>query len=168
MAIPKVDLVTWFKRMNAFPMGSHALDRVLWRVVPFNQILKPHVLDVTLDEVRVGLKMRKALHNHLGSLHAGVMFTLGEYAQGLLIMANSGAMGAELILVRLTIDYVAKGRGDVVCTARITEETRQTVKAGLARGENTGFVQQSTLTDAMTGQELAVAKGTWKARPPKR
>jgi acyl-coenzyme A thioesterase PaaI-like protein len=168
VAIPKLDLVSWFKRMNAFPMGSHALDRVLWRVVPLNAVLKPHLLDVGLDEVRVGLKIRKVLHNHLGSMHAGALFTVGEYSQGLLIMANAGAMGAELILVRLTIDYVAKARGDVVCTARINDETRQLVKDGLARGENTELVQTSVITDAMTGRELAVAKGTWKARPPKR
>src|SRR5207253_489653 len=31
MALPKVDLVSWFKRASMVPMGTRAFDRMLWR-----------------------------------------------------------------------------------------------------------------------------------------
>ncbi|MBI5496593.1 MAG: YiiD C-terminal domain-containing protein [Deltaproteobacteria bacterium] len=167
MAIPRVDLVTWFNRLSAFPMGREALDRVLWRVVPFNVALKPAVTRVSLDEVQVSLRMRRTMANHLGSMHAAALFTVGEYVQGLAIMANTGAMGAELILVTQHIDYTAKARGDVLAEARITEETRQQVRAGLERGENTEVVLESVVKDAKTGAEVARLRGTWRARRPR-
>src|SRR5689334_19820398 len=112
MAIPRIDLVTWFNRLQAFPMGTQALDRVLWRVVPFNLALKPHVIGMTNDDVSVAVgPLRRGLTNHLGSMHAAVLFTAAEYVQGLLIMSNAGRLGAELILKSLSIDYTAKAKG---------------------------------------------------------
>ena len=167
MAIPKVDLVEWYGRAAAVPMGTRALDRVLWQVVPFNKALKPHVIQLSPDEVGVELKTRKLLHNHLGSMHAAAIFTVGEYVQGLLMLSNAGALGAELILTSLTIDYTAKAKGDVVARARMTPEIRATVKEGLARGDNTELQLQSVVSDAVTGKQLAVLRGTWKLRPPR-
>jgi acyl-coenzyme A thioesterase PaaI-like protein len=148
-------------------MGSRALDRLMWRLVPFNRVLRPHVLSVTVDEVRVELKLRRILHNHLGTMHAAALVSVAEYAQGLLITANAGGMGAELILARLSMDYLAKARGDVVATARLAEGVRQQVVDALGRGDNTELTVQSVVTDAATGQDLAVLKGTWRARPPR-
>lgn len=167
MAIPKVDLVEWFGRASAVPLGTRALDRVLWQVVPFNKALKPHVVQLSLDEAGVELKLKRLLHNHLGSMHAAAIFTVGEYVQGLLTLSNAGAMGAELILTSLTIDYLAKAKGDVVARARMPAETRSTVMAGLARGENIEFHLSSVVSDAVTGKELAKLRGTWKVRPPR-
>jgi len=167
MAIPKVDIVSWFKRANALPMGTRALDRVLWRVVPFNKSLKPHVLNITPDEVRVELGLSTAAMNHLRSMHAAALVTVGEYSQGLLILANAGNLGAEVILKDLQIEYTAKGRGTVVASAAMTEETRQTIRDGLGRNENPQVVLTSTVSDVRTGETVATLRGTWKARRPK-
>ena len=167
MILPRADLVGWFRRLNAFPMGSRALDRVLWRVVPFNKMLRPHLVSATREEVRVELKLRKSLHNHLDSMHAAALVSVGEYAQALLIVANAEGLGAEVILARLTVDYLAKARGDVVSTARMTDAARRAVKEGLGRGENVELSVQSVITDAGTGLELARLKGSWRARAPR-
>lgn len=167
MANFKVDLVAWYNRASLLPLGTRALDRVLWRVVPFNQSLKPHLLHVSTDEVRAEIKLTTAAMNHLRSMHAAALVTIGEYVQGLLILANAGSLGAEVILKDLHIDYTAKARGPVVASAIMTEQTRETIRDGLSRNENPQVILTSTVSDSATGQTVATLKGTWKARRPR-
>jgi acyl-coenzyme A thioesterase PaaI-like protein len=168
MAMPKIDLVSWFQRASLVPMGTRAMDRLLWRVVPFNRGIKPRVTMVSTDEVRAEVQLRKDTMNHLGSMHAGVLFTLGEYVQGLVIVANAGGLGAELILKEVSIDYKAKAKGAVAASARMADDVRAEIRAGLERGDNTAVTLVSNLVDSKTGDPLATLKGQWLARRPKR
>lgn len=167
MEMPRVDVVAWYNRLSAIPGMTALWDRAFWQVVPFNRLVKPHVLTLTADEVVAQVRLRRSTMNHLRCMHASVLFTAGEYAQGLLIIANAGQLGAEVILRNFTIDYVAKARGNVLSRAEMTPEMRSTITEGLARGENPELTVTSTLTDEKSGAVVAVCKGVWRARRPR-
>ncbi|MEW5850327.1 MAG: YiiD C-terminal domain-containing protein [Myxococcota bacterium] len=167
MALPKVDLVSWFNKASRLPKGRSVLDRALWQVVPFNASVKPRVIKLSEDEVVTEVALRRAVANHLGSMHAAVLVTVGEYAQGLLILANAGKLGAEIIIQRLSIEYTAKAKGTVQARCTLPPNFREHVAEALARGENPSVTLESVLTDKKTGQQVAVFTGLWRARRPK-
>lgn len=83
---------------------------------------------ITLQEVGCGvatavLADTKELRNHVGTLHAGALFTLGETASG---AAIAGAIAPILEEVRplataARIEYLKPARGEIIATATIPE-----------------------------------------------
>ncbi len=162
--LPRVDLAAWFRRCQAVPLGTRAIDLVVARLVPLNGVLRPRLLHVAEDEVRVGLALRPVLRNHLGSMHAAALVAVGEYAQALLVYAGAGTTGVDTILATLDVEYLAKARGDVVAAARMDPGTRAGLRDALASGRNETLGLSSVVSDAVTGRELAVLRGGWRAR----
>ena len=90
---------------SAVPFAAHALIEVV--------------------EVGAGLgiaRLQEALevHNHIGSLHAGALFTLGETASA---VAMLGVFAEQISSIRpvtseVTISYLKIARGALVATAR--------------------------------------------------
>ncbi len=86
-----------------------ALNKALWRVVPFN---KPHGLSVdylNADKVVIGIPFIRANKNHLNTLHACVMATAGEYASGLFLLLHAKEFSYRLIMSSLHVDYHFRG-----------------------------------------------------------
>lgn len=163
-AAASVDLLSWYQRAAGVPWGRQLLDRVMWQVVPLNRTIQPQLVQLSQDAAEVRVRFRRALSNHLGSVHASVLFTAGEYVQAMVILANAGSLGAQLIVKAVTIEYLAKGRGDLRASAQMPHDVRGHVQQGLDRGENVEFQVTSLVVDNRTGRRLAVLKGTWKAR----
>jgi uncharacterized protein (TIGR00369 family) len=83
---------------------------------------------ITLREVGCGtataaLPDQPELRNHIGTLHAGALFTLGETASG---AAVAGAIAPILadsrpLATSARIEYLRAARGEIVATAIIAE-----------------------------------------------
>lgn len=114
-------LRTW-QRLSARPGGAWLFSRLLGRLVPYSGTIRPHV--VSLEPGRAVLRFadRRAVRNHLRSVHAIALANAGELASGLAAAAALPA-GVRGIPVRITIDYFHKARGEltVIGTAAIPE-----------------------------------------------
>lgn len=108
------------------------------------------------------------LHNHVGGLHAGLIFTLAETASGALVIGtfedliNTGvvplAASAQIAWTRL-----AKGR--VTATATLGRDAQQ-VRAELAEtGKTVQFPVEVALSTA--DGETARMSISWALRPPR-
>jgi len=109
-----------------------------------------------------------ALHNHVGGLHAGIMFTLAETASGAIVMAcfedlvHSGhtplAASAEIAFTRLA-------RGRVTATATLGRDA-EVVRTELAE---TGRTVQFPVHVALGTDEGETGSMTiqWALRPPR-
>jgi len=151
---PGQTLLAQWRRLSSLPAGGWLFSQLLaWRV-PYSGSVSPRVLQLEPGFARVRITERRALRQHLGSVHAIALMNVAELASGL---AMQGALppGVRGIVTRIDIAYFKKGRGVLVA------ESRCAVAHDVAEGEY-DFV--SDVADA-AGDLVARATVTWKLGP---
>lgn len=139
-----------WERLSPLPGGRWAFARLLGVMVPYTGSIRSLVLELRPGFARVRLRERRALRNHLNSVHAIALANLAEVSTGLAVL-TALPDGVRGILTGLSITYEKKARG------RITAEAACELPA--FRGEvEREFV--AVLTDD-TGEVVARATARW-------
>jgi acyl-coenzyme A thioesterase PaaI-like protein len=102
-----------YDRMSALPLGRRVFSWMLGRRVPYVGSIRPQVLALEPGRARVRMRDRRAIRNHLGSVHASALGNLGELAANLAISASQPDAG-RWIVESMQIDYLHKARGPIV------------------------------------------------------
>jgi len=122
-----MNLNTFITRARQSAFHRWILNRLLYRMIPFN---KPHGLkiDTLFDEgVRTHLPYRKRNFNHIRGLHACVLATLTEFTSGFVLISKLGFDKYRLILQRLEMDYHYQGKMDAVAEFKISDSLLQSM-----------------------------------------
>ena len=128
-------LATW-ARLHALPGGRWLFSRFLGWMVPYTGSIGARVEQLVPGHVIVSLRDRRAVRNHLRSVHAIALVNLAEVTSGLAMLTAVPA-NVRGIVTGLRISYGKKARGRLVA-------------------EST-----ATIRDA-AGDEVAVATVTWR------
>jgi acyl-coenzyme A thioesterase PaaI-like protein len=129
--------------------------------VPFASTTGVSILDIAAGEATANLEQRPEVNNHIASMHAGALFTLGEAASG---AAMSGAFVEQLLQVRpiatdASIEYVKIAKGTITAKAK-TSEPGPDLVARLAADGKVRFQVDVTLSNE-SDQEVARMKVGW-------
>jgi acyl-coenzyme A thioesterase PaaI-like protein len=116
------------------------------------------------EEGELCLPADDTLTNHVGTMHAGALFALGEGASGLAILRTvAPALGGTMPVAKnASISYRRPARGRIRARGSVSEEA-SAIKARLDADGKTSFdVAVSLVDDA--GVEVATMTVTWHAR----
>jgi acyl-coenzyme A thioesterase PaaI-like protein len=105
--------------------------------------------------VKLRLRDRRGIRNHLGSVHAVALANLGELASGL-AMTTALPAGVRSIVTGLSVEFRKKARGVLEAESRV------------AVPAVTGDVEldvHAVIHDA-TGSVVAVVTARWRLSPP--
>jgi acyl-coenzyme A thioesterase PaaI-like protein len=144
-------LLRVWERLHRKPGGRWLFSRLVGRMAPYTGTIKALVLELSPGRAVVVLRDRRAVRNHLRSIHAIALANLGELASGL---AASSAMppGVRGIPTAIAVDYLHKARGALTATGTATLP---------AVTEPTTVEVQADIRDA-AGVTVAAVRVRWK------
>jgi uncharacterized protein (TIGR00369 family) len=134
------------------------------QAVPFVGYLGVEVTSINEGEATAILPERSELFNHVGSQHAGALFTVAETASGAAFVGAFAERMADVTpLARSAeISYEKIANGEITATAKLAADTAETLATLDAEGK-VGFRCEVELTDK-DGQRVASAAVDWHVR----
>jgi acyl-coenzyme A thioesterase PaaI-like protein len=141
-----------------------AIAQGMTQAVPFAGFLGLDIASVAAGEATVVLPERADLTNHVGSQHAGALFTAAEAASGAAFVgAFAERMGDVTPLARSAeISYEKIARGPIEARAKLAVPAAEALATLDAEGKVV-FPCEIELTDA-SGQRVATATVQWHVR----
>jgi len=145
-----------WERLSPWPAGKWLFSRLLGLANPYTGSVGPRVLELRPGFCRVEICDRRAVRNHVRSVHAIALANIAEIVTGLALMAGLPP-DARTILVSLSVDYLHKARGPLISECRHVPPPPNDAREYEAELE-------STVTDA-SGEVVARGRARWRVSP---
>lgn len=150
----------WQRALDGRPA---ALTRVFWRWIPFNRPHRFQITDLAPGRARVSASLRRANLNHLGTLHACALATIGEFSAGLALLGAFSPSEYRLIMSRLEVDYTRRADSQITATAEITPQDLAEIQQQLSDGEVITRWMTSELHNA-SSDVVATVRTEWQIK----
>ena len=140
-----------WRKMQSLPLGKQAFSKLLGVRIPYSGSIGAEIVELADGHAVVKLGDRRAVRNHLNSIHAIALMNLGELATGLAVFHKLDG-SAKGIITELRMTYAKKARGTITARCDVTFP------------ELTGkhdLLVEGALTDEK-GDEVARVYATWK------
>lgn len=136
-----------WQRLRGLPGGPRIFSRLLGAAIPYTGALGAQVLTLEPGYAKVRLDERRAVRNHLRSIHAIALSNLAELT-GNLALAYSLPEDSRFIVTKLCIEYKKKARGSIVAECRCEpprSSERQEYELHIALTDQSGVVVASAV-----------------------
>ncbi len=107
-----------YQRLSRLPFGGWLFARLVCLRAPYFATIRPRFHELRPGLCQVSLRKRRAVLNHIGTVHAIAMANLCELAAGMLMEATIPAT-MRWIPRGMTIEYLRKAETGVTGTARL-------------------------------------------------
>ena len=142
------------------------LTQILPNIIPFISTVGLTIDEITPGRALATMPARSEVQNHMGTAHAGAMYTLGESASGGVVLSMFADLLPNLFIAlkAAAVTHTKARPGDVIATATLVGD------AGKARAtyEETGKVDFD-VDVLLTVEDTEVARVvyTWAVRAPR-
>lgn len=105
-------LLALYHKCLRFPGGRRLFSAMFARKAPYFKTIKPQVIDLRENYCALTIANRKAVHNHIGTVHAIALCNGLEMAMGGLAEASI-PKHLRWIPKGMTVNYTAKANSDI-------------------------------------------------------
>jgi acyl-coenzyme A thioesterase PaaI-like protein len=107
-----------YRRLQRWPAGNWLFSRLVCLRAPYFASIRPRIDKLAAGECVVSVRHRRAVTNHLGTVHAIALCNMAELAAGVGTDVSVPA-GMRWIPKGMTVEYLKKATGDLRATARL-------------------------------------------------
>ncbi len=118
-------LLALYNKTIRLPLGTQIFSRIGARRVPYFKSIAPRVERLEHNYCQVLVRKRKAVTNHIGTMHVIAVANGLEMAMGFMAEASIPSH-LRWIPKGMTLDYLIKGETDITCSAQVSDEDWQT------------------------------------------
>jgi acyl-coenzyme A thioesterase PaaI-like protein len=110
-------ILDYWNRCQKFPAGKLIFGWLLGFYIPYSGSITAEVMQLEKGYAKLLMRDRRRLRNHLHSIHAAALMNFAELTSGLAFLAG---LEPEMqgIVTHFEMDYLKKGRGDLVADCR--------------------------------------------------
>ncbi|MBR8843858.1 hotdog fold domain-containing protein [Pseudoalteromonas sp. JC3] len=112
-------LLKIYKRMSWLPFGKWMFSKAVCRKAPYFGTIKPKIIQLKPGVCRATIRNRKAIHNHIGTVHAIAQCNLAELCAGVMTDATIDHKTHRWIPKGMSVQYLAKAETDLHAVAQI-------------------------------------------------
>ena len=112
-------LATW-RRLERAPFGKSIFSRVICWKAPYFGTIRPRFEELRPGLARVSMRKRRAVANHIGTVHAIAMCNLAELAAGTLTEVTIPP-SMRWLPKGMQVEYLKKAETDVEATATMPD-----------------------------------------------
>jgi uncharacterized protein (TIGR00369 family) len=105
-----------WNRVRRLPGGTHLFTRAVELKAPYFGSIGARVEELAPGRARVTMRKRRAVENHLRTVHAIAMCNMAELAGGLMTEVSIPS-GARWIPAGMTVQYIKKAKTDLTAVA---------------------------------------------------
>lgn len=111
-----MDTFALYRRLADRPLGKRVFSFAFSQAAPYFWTVRPQVREVRPHHAELTIRKRRAVHNHIGTVHAIAVCNGLEAAMGLLAEATTPE-GRRWIPRGMQVSYLAKSTTDLLCVA---------------------------------------------------
>jgi len=115
---PVPPVLRHYQRLTRWPCGRWLFARIVCFSAPYFATIDPRFIELRSGLCQVSLRKRRAVQNHIGTVHAIAIANLCELAAGML-MEVTIPTSMRWIPRGMTIEYLRKAESSVTATARL-------------------------------------------------
>lgn len=138
-------------------------NKILQKLIPFNTSHRLRVSKKNINEVCSILPFIKRNKNHLGSIHACGISTVGEFSAGILMILNFPIESYRPILKKLNLDYHKQAYSELKSVSSITKIECDKFKQ-LLESEGCIDIPIVSAIHDKNGQHIATAYSLWQIK----
>jgi acyl-coenzyme A thioesterase PaaI-like protein len=123
-------LASW-NRVSTLPTGKWFFSKMVCFKAPYFSSISPRIEALRQGYCEVHLNNRRAVHNHIGTVHAIAMCNMAELAAGVMIDASLPST-LRWIPKGMTVEYLKKAQTNLVATTQPTQASDVPVEVNVA------------------------------------
>lgn len=154
-------LLSKIERLPA-PLRTRARSALIGRMVRFVGTAGLSIEELTHSRAVVFVRNRKAVQNHIGTIHAAVMALIAETASGFVVGMNVPDDRVPVIK-SMRVDFVKRASGSLRAVAELTPEQIAAITS-----TDKGEVAPRLVVTDEEGNQPVVCEMLWAWRPKRR
>lgn len=140
-----------------------ALTFILNQKIAFNLAHKIKICSLEVDHAQVSIPLIRQNTNHLRTIHACAMATVGEFTAGLLLLKSFDVSEYRLIMKEMHVDFKKQAKTNLTATVKDAETFLSSARKELATDQISLIKIETSIAD--TNQlEVAVVTTTWQLK----
>lgn len=112
------NLPALFARLSRWPGGQWLFTRLVCLKAPYFGSIRPRITALQPGRCEAFFDDRRAVHNHIGTVHAIALCNIAELVAGLMVDASTPA-GMRWIPKGMRVQYLKKAKGTITARAEL-------------------------------------------------